>query len=111
MNKLFFTLVLTAFSLMGYAQTATDNFAGKWKTDKGELIEISKSGDVFIGKAGQTKTTVLDNVRFSNGKWMGTLIKPKDGEKVDGTLTLKGDKINILVKKGMISKTIVWTKA
>jgi len=111
MNKLLLTLALCVFSVMTYAQKSTDNFSGKWKTDKGDLIEITKNGNSFTGTAGEKKKIVMENLHFANGKWTATMIKPKDGEKVDATLTLTGNKINILVKKGFLSKTIIWTKA
>jgi hypothetical protein len=110
MNKLFLTLVLSVFSMMVYAQKSTDNFSGKWKTDKGEIIEISKNGSSFIGKAGEKKKVVVENLHFDNQKWIAMIIKPKDGEKINATLTLMGNNINILVKKGIMSKKIVWTK-
>ena len=110
MNKLFLTLVLSIFSIMMYAQKSTDDFSGKWKTDKGDVIEISKNGNIFTGKAGEKKKVVLENLHFNNGKWTATMIKPKDGEKIDAILTLVDNKINILVKKGIMSKTIVWIK-
>jgi uncharacterized protein (DUF2147 family) len=112
MNKFVLTLLLfSLFSLMAYAQKSTDNFSGKWQTDKGEIIEITKNGSSFIGKAAKNKKVVIENLHFDNGKWTATIIKPKDGEKIDAIVTLAGDKINILIKKGMMSKTIVWIKS
>lgn len=110
MNKLLI-LVFLVLTVVAYGQKSTDDFSGKWKTDKGDLIEITKNGNSYTGTAGEKKKIVLENLHFANGKWTATIIKPKDGEKVDAILTLTDNKINIFVSKGMISKTIVWIKA
>lgn len=110
MNKLLI-FVFTVLSIVVFGQKSTDDFSGKWKTDKGDLIEITKNGNSYTGTAGPTKKIVLENLHFENGKWTATMIKPKDGEKVDAIISLTDNKINIFVTKGMISKTIVWIKA
>jgi hypothetical protein len=107
MNKLFLTLALSVFSIIANSQNSTGNFSGKWKTDKGELIEITKIENNFIGTTGEMKKIMIENLHFSNGKWTATMIRPNDGEKIDASVTLIGNKINIFVKKGIISKTIV----
>ena len=42
MNKIILTLILCIISITIYAQKSSDNFSGKWKTEKGVVIEIIK---------------------------------------------------------------------
>jgi uncharacterized protein (DUF2147 family) len=111
MKRIVLLLAVFAFSFFTFGQKATDNFEGKWKTDEGVIIEISKTGVVFKGIALEKKVLVLENLKYTEGKWTATVIKPKDGTRVNAEVTLLGSKINILVKKGMMSRTIIWTKA
>ena len=106
---LLFAVCLLPFITFG--QKPTDNFEGKWKTEDGVIIAISKTGAVFKGIALEKNVVVLENLKYADGQWTATLIKPKDGVRVSAGVTLLGSKINLLVKKGLLSKTIIWTKA
>ncbi len=110
MKKSLLVPVMLLFSVFVFGQKASDNFTGKWKTEEGVHIEISKNQKSFTGKIVKNNKMVVENLHFTDGKWSATMISPKDGTKVNATLTLEGNKINIAVKKGIISKTIIWTK-
>lgn len=92
------------------AQSAEDDFSGNWKTEQGPLVHITKSGEVFKGVNVEHDKLVLENLKFQDGEWSGTLIKPKDGSRYNCTAVLSGNKLNLKVKKGLLSKTITWTK-
>ncbi len=92
------------------AQSAEDDFSGNWKTEQGPLVQITKSGEVFKGVNVEHDKLVLENLKFEDGVWSGTLIKPKDGSRYNCTAFLSGNKLNLKVKKGLLSKTITWTK-
>ena len=92
------------------AQDADADFSGSWKTDQGPLIQITKSGDSFKGVNLEHDKLVLENLKFEDGAWTGTLIKPKDGSKYKCTATLEGKELKFTVKRGLMSKTITWTK-
>ena len=92
------------------AQSAEDDFSGNWKTEQGPLVQITKSGEVFKGVNVEHDKLVLENLKFQDGEWSGTLIKPKDGSRYNCTAVLSGNKLNLKVKKGLLSKTITWTK-
>ncbi|PVV59925.1 DUF2147 domain-containing protein [Chryseobacterium sp. HMWF035] len=108
MKKLIFIKLFSLLSIAYYGQKATDNFAGKWRTDKGVTIDVVKKGNSFIGTTA-TKL-VLDNLHFENGTWKGYLIKPEDKKQYTCTAILEGNNIKLTVKKGVVSKVIVWTK-
>jgi uncharacterized protein (DUF2147 family) len=93
-----------------FAQSAEDDFSGNWKTEQGPLVQITKSGDTYKGINVEHDKLVLENLRFEDNKWTGTLIKPKDGSKYNCTAVLNGNKLKFTVKKGFLSKTITWTK-
>jgi uncharacterized protein (DUF2147 family) len=111
MNKLVLVIAMSFMSVMAFGQKVTDNYAGKWKTEEGVMVDITKSGSTFMGTAVEKKKVILENLRFDDNNWTATMIRPKDGTKVNATVTLNGNKMNIVVKKGLISKTLVWTKA
>lgn len=92
------------------AQSAEDDFSGNWKTEQGPLVQITKSGEVFKGVNVEHDKLVLENLKFEDGEWTGTLIKPIDGSRYNCTAVLSGNKLNLKVKKGLLSKTITWTK-
>ena len=110
MNKLILITLFSFFSLLAYSQKQSDNFSGKWKTEKGDIVDISLQGNSFVGKAGEKKKMVIDNLHFEQGKWVATLIKPTNGEKIPAVFSLVENKIIVLVSKGMFSKKMVWTK-
>lgn len=92
------------------AQSAEDDFSGDWKTEQGPLVQISRSGDTFKGVNVEHDKLVLENLKFEDGEWTGTLIKPKDGSKYNCTAVLSGNTLKLTVKKGLLSKTITWKK-
>ena len=111
MNKIILTLILSITSITIYGQKSSDNFSGKWKTEKGIVIEIIKNGNIFTGIDIELKKITIQNLKFSNGKWMATVIKPKDGTKAIGTFTLEDNKIKIVAHKGIFSKTFFLIKS
>lgn len=111
MNKLVVVIVMSFMSVIAFGQKATDNYAGKWKTDEGVMVDITKSGSTFMGTVVEKKKVILENLRFDDNKWTATMVRPKDGAEATATVTLNGNKMNIVVKKGFVSKTLVWTKA
>ena len=108
-NVLMITLLFLSVTFAN-AQSADADFSGNWKTEQGPLVQITKSGDTFKGVNVEHNKLVLENLRFEDNKWTGTLIKPKDGSKYNCTATLNGNKLEFTVKKGLFSKTITWTK-
>jgi uncharacterized protein (DUF2147 family) len=106
-------LLITLFmmmSTMAFSQDAKYDFTGSWKTEDNETVVISKTSNVFNGIDKTTSKTVMENLKFSDGKWTGTLFKKSDGSKHDGTFVVKEKTLTITVKVGFITKTFVWTK-
>ena len=108
-NALVIIFLFLSVSIVS-AQSAEDDFSGNWKTEQGPLVQITKSGDTFKGVNVEHDKLVLENLMFEDGEWTGTLIKPKDGSRYNCTAVLTGNKLNLKVKKGLLSKTITWIK-
>lgn len=108
MKKIIFIAAFSLFSALAYCQKATDNFIGKWKADKGIVIDITKKGNSFEGTT--ASKTILNNLHFEDGVWKGTLIKPEDKQQYNCTAVLDENNLKLTIKKGMFSKIIVWTK-
>ncbi|SMG15871.1 hypothetical protein SAMN05660862_1002 [Sphingobacterium psychroaquaticum] len=105
------TGMFTLVSLLTFAQKATDDLSGKWKTEEGQIILISKTGDVFNGVSENEKGTVLKDVKFTGGKWKGIIQKPNGNAKADCEIVLDGKNLRIVAKKSFFTKKMVWTKS
>lgn len=108
-NALVIILLFISVSILS-AQSAEDDFSGNWKTEQGPLVQITKSGDTFKGVNVEHDKIVLENLKFEDGEWTGTLIKPKDGSRYKCTAVLSGNKLKLTAKKGLLSKTLTWIK-
>ena len=107
MNKVFYLLIALAFTSVTFAQKATDNFAGKYKTDDGGLVTISKTASGFVG-IDDTKKVVLKEVKFDGKEWKAVVINPKKDIVANGEILLEGNKLKIVAHKGFLSKTVYW---
>lgn len=108
-NVIVIVLLFISASIVS-AQSAEDDFSGNWKTEQGPEVLITKSGDTFKGVNVEHDKLVLENLKFEDGEWTGTLIKPKDGSRYNCTAVLSGNKLKLTAKKGLFSKTLTWTK-
>ena len=102
-----YLLIAFAYSMVSFAQKATDNFAGKYKTDDGGLVTISKTASGFIG-IDDSKKVVLKEVKFDGKEWKAIVINPKKEVTAKAEILLEGNKLKIVAHKGFISKTIYW---
>jgi len=100
--------LLTSVSI--FAQDATDNFTGNWKTTEGKIVVISKPDGRFIGQTVEKKIVVLKDINFSDGKWVAVVYNPLKDVTADCELFLEGNNLKIVATKGLFSKTIIWTK-
>lgn len=110
-KRAFITVLFLQASVWTYAQQADDDFTGRWKTDNGKIVVITKEGDHFTGKSEDGKYTILKNVKFEDGQWQGTVSKPGSDREVDCQLELTGKGLQLTAGIGFISKTLLWTKA
>lgn len=123
-----------------FAQNPADKIVGEWlNEEKTSKIEISKTGNSYSGKIvwlahpygsdGKPLTdiknpdphkrtqsilglTIVTGLKYSSGEWMGgTIYAPKKGQYADCSVTVSdSNKLKIKVSKGILSKTIIWTK-
>ena len=108
--KKILTIALFFISAGALAQKANDNFAGKWKADEGKFVVVTKSGNSFTGVTADKNFIMLSDVKFTDGKWKGTIIRPEDGAKANCELMFEDGKLKIVAHKGIFSKTIYWTR-
>lgn len=110
--KLLLSIFMLALTTSLIGQNATDDFTGKWETNEKEVVTIEKNGNSFEGRVSKHDKvkTILSDITFSGEKWKGTLIKPKDGKKLNCELTLDGNELKIKVVKGFSSRTLTWGK-
>ncbi len=110
----FKSVLLFAFLILGsnlaYSQKATDDFCGKWKTEEGGTIEITKKDEGFIGIGVLRKWVILKDLQFVNGKWVSEMTNPIKNRTANCELVLENNRIKIIARKGIFSKTIYWTK-
>lgn len=93
------------------AQKSSDDFTGNWFTPEGTTIFINKNNNIFSGKFKEGDGHVLKEIIFDDGKWRGKIGDPAKGKYYNCELSIKEKgKLNIVVKAGIIRKTIVWSK-
>jgi hypothetical protein len=110
MEKIFLQFIFCIFSCMAMAQQASDNFEGKWRTQDGFTVEIVRKNNGFEGTSLERQKVVMENLQFVENKWTALMIRPKDGLSAEATVTIKGDVINIHMKKGFLSKKLTWER-
>ena len=111
MKKHGFLLILCCLiSTTILAQKKSDDFSGKWKADQDFIIQIVKKGDGFEGTILEKNKVILSDIKFVSNQWKGTLIRPKDGKKMNCSLKLLENQLKIQVKQGLVSKTLTWIK-
>jgi hypothetical protein len=103
---LFLMLIATAV----FSQRATDDFSGKWKTEEGGIIEISRKELGFIGVGILKKFVVLKDLQFKDGKWVSEMSNPTQNQTANCELLLEVNRIKIIARKGIFSKTFYWSK-
>lgn len=109
-QKLKIVISILFYSSFLIAQKPNDDFTGKWKAPKGAIIIVSKSLDGFIGKTEAEGALVLKEVKYINNKWTGIVMNPKENLVAKCELLLEEKALKIIAKKGLLYKTIVWTK-
>jgi hypothetical protein len=93
------------------AQKASDDFSGRWKAPKGDVIKVYKTKSGFIGKTVKEGVVVLKEVKFIENKWVAIIMNPRENIIADCELFLEAGQIKIIAKKGPFQKTLYWTKA
>lgn len=94
------------------------SLAGVWNTGEDYTkIEISEDNGVYNGKIHSSDNAkakignpILKDVKFSNGKGEGKIYAAKKGKWYDAILEENGNKLNITIKVGFMSKTLTWEK-
>jgi hypothetical protein len=110
-KELSFLIFLFYTSSLLFAQSATDDFTGKWKAEEGKIVEITRSGNVYTGIGIPEKVEVLKDVKFRDGKWEGIVRNPLNKKEAKCEVELNGpDKLKIIAKIGKFRKIFFWTK-
>ena len=94
------------------------SLAGVWNTGEDYTkIEISEDNGVYNGKIHYSDNAkakignlILKDVKFSNGKGEGKIYAAKKRKWYDAILEENGNKLNITIKVGFMSKTLTWEK-
>jgi len=107
MKKIIFLLVGSMVTTFSFAQKATDNFAGKYKTDDGGIVTVVKTATGFSG-TDESNRPVLKNIKFDGKEWKGEIINYKKDLTASGEILLEGNKLKVVVHKAFITKTIYW---
>jgi hypothetical protein len=92
------------------AQKASDDFTGRWKAPKGDIIKVYKTKSGFIGKTVKEGIVVLKDVKFIEGKWQAIIMNPRENIIADCELILETNKIKIIATKGIFQKKLYWLK-
>ena len=108
----FIFLITISFLIttVGFSQKASDDFSGKWKTEEGGTIEITKKDAGFQGVGVSTRKVVVKDLQFKNGKWVSEISNPLKDITANGEFILEGNKLKIIARKSFFSKTLYWVR-
>ncbi len=110
MKKLIAIIGILFFNNVVFAQKIIDDFTGKWKAPKGDIIIVTNSNEGFIGRTEIENVVVLKDVRFVNGKWQAVVLNPKENLIAKCELILYPTKLKVIAKKGVFRRTSYWVK-
>jgi hypothetical protein len=110
MKRLRFSIVFFILCHVLLAQKASDDFTGKWKAPKGDVIRVYKTKRSFIGKTVKEGALVLKDVKFADGKWTAVVMNPRENIVADCELLLEPGKLKIIAKWGVFQRTLYWVK-
>ena len=71
---------------------------------------MSKTDNYETGVLEGTDNIVLKDIKYTQGKWKGTIQKGEEQKSADCEIVLNGTQLIIVVTKYIFSKTLVWTK-
>lgn len=97
---------------------AQKSITGIWNArEDNTKIEITEDNGVFSGKIlssdnpkAKIGKQLIKDVKPSNGKYKGKLYAAKKGKWYDAVLKESGDQLDITIKVGWMSKTLIWKK-
>ncbi len=111
--------LMTIFSLIVSSLFAQSDITGTWNTgDQNTHVKIENQEEVLTGKIissdnpkAKPGSLLIKEVKLKRGKWKGQLYAPKKEEWYDAEFTKKGNKLEIVISVGFMSKTVEWTKS
>jgi uncharacterized protein (DUF2147 family) len=122
MKSILFFLISCLFGSVAFAQTATANIVGKWKTEDNTIVEIyaTTNGSYGIKQVSAEK----ESSKKDNGKTIGKefvatgnelkgiVIDPSDNKEYNGRLIVSADgkSLKLKVKWGFLSFNEKWIK-
>ncbi len=137
---LLITTFILNLNIISIQQEDGDQILGTWVNEEQTThIEIYKEGGLYYGKIVWLPATedpegnplvdknnpdeelrdrelwglnIMEDFEYKNGEWKGgTFYSPQRGQKISPTLALSGnDTLKIKVKRGLIRRTITWTR-
>ncbi len=111
-------VIALCFTTLAFSLNAQQAINGIWNTGQDNtLIEIKEKNGSYEGRvfSSDNNKAVIGNlfvkeVKSVSGKWKGKLYSPKKQEWFDAVFLIKGEKLTVTVKSGLMSKTVEWTK-
>lgn len=107
--KLSILALLLLTNISTYSQKITDDFSGVWKTTENEMVTITKSNQGFLG-LDALKRKVLYDIKFIDNEWRGKVTNYKKNITGRCELRLEGNRMKIVVRKGILFRTFYWLK-
>lgn len=109
---------IAAFTICMLSMSAQSDLTGIWNTGTdNSKIEISETDGSLVGKLissdnenAQIGKTLVKELEADGDHWKGKLYAPKRGEWYDATFEAGGDKLEITIGSGFMSRTVEWTK-
>ena len=110
--------LMFSFLFLTFMINAQQSPIGIWNTGKDntkvEILDDDKSKVGTIISSDNVKANIgkrlIKDIQLVDGKWQGKLFADKKGKWMDAVFKIKDNSLHITVKKGLMSKTIKWSK-
>ena len=116
MKKIALTMFMAV--MCSFYVTAQSSITGIWNTeDDNTDIEIYQDNDVLMGKVHSSDnekvklgSLILKDIKESDEVYKGKIYATKRKEWYDVEITPKGDKLDLKIDAGLVSKSLTWNK-
>jgi uncharacterized protein (DUF2147 family) len=108
-------------SVVEASTSPADAILGAWASPEREsVVEVTKTEHGYGGVVVSAKSSALVGKQLfrglaydaSHGTWSGEVFAPKRGEFLPATFSARADgSLSMTAGKGLVSKTILWTRA
>ena len=107
-------IIVCLVSFVTMAQNNSDGILGEWKTEEGNIVSINLEDKIYKGiliYENKDTVDVLRDFKQIDDQYEGVLYAAKRHLTFDAIIkVIDKNTINVIIKKGFLSKTMEWIR-